>query len=182
MKDPRPQLRMRHDDLQSLAAPDLPAGLSIRRQGPGDESIWVSVLQENGELGEWDLQRAERLFTAKRGPVWRESIHYILHRDRPVATACVQLHANLPGTPELGWVAAVPDYRGRGLGRAVCLAVMCFMREQGYNRCFLRTDDRRLPAIKTYLGLGFVPDLGYHGSFPARWRGITEALNAGPQS
>lgn len=170
---------MVHDHLDCLVPPEIPEGYRVRRFVPGDEPVWVALLQENGELGEWTRERAERLFTAKRGAVWRESIHYIGHGPRPVATACVQLHEDSPDTPELGWVAVSPDYRRRGLGRAICLVVMDFMREQGYLRCFLRTDDRRLPAIKTYLRLGFVPDLEYHGSFPARWQAVRAALDVG---
>jgi mycothiol synthase len=174
--DQRPQLRMRHDDLNSLAPLEAPAGYRMLRFAAGDERIWVALLQENGELGEWNLERAERLFTATKGAVWRESIHFIVHGQRPVATACVQLHADSPGAPELGWVAVSPDCRRQGLGRSICLAVLHFMREQGYLRCFLRTDDRRLPAIKTYIRLGFVPDMEYHSSFPARWQAVWAAL------
>jgi mycothiol synthase len=180
--DPRPQLRMRCDDLDRLPPLELSVGYCLRRFAAGDEPIWVALLQENGELGEWDLDRAERLFTAKKGAVWRESIHYIVHGQRPVATACVQLHPDLPDTAELGWVAVIPDYRRRGLGRSICLAVMHFMRGQDYRRCFLRTDDRRLPAIRTYLSLGFQPDLEYHGSFPGRWQAVMAALGREPNS
>ena len=176
MFDPRPQLRMRYDDLNGLPPLELPVCYHVRRFASGDEPIWVALLRDNGELGDWDLERAKRLFSAKKGAVWRKSIHFIMHGQRPVATACVRLHLDLPDTAELGWVAVIPDYRWRGLGRAVCLAVMHFMHEQGYRSCFLRTDDRRLPAIKTYLGLGFRPDLEYHSTFPGRWEAVMAAL------
>lgn len=165
-----------YKDLEDLPASAIPTGYEVRRFEAGDESIWVALLQENGELGEWNLERAERLFARKNGAVWRESIHFLMHQGRAVATACVQLHTDISDGAELGWVAALPDCRGLGLGRAVCLTVLHFMRNQGYRRAFLRTDDYRLPAIKTYLRLGFRPSMSYHDSFPARWRAVEAAL------
>ena len=106
--DPRPQLRMRYDDLNRLPPLELPVGYHVRRFAAGDEPIWVALLRDNGELGDWDLERAKRLFSAKKGAVWRKSIHFIMHGQRPVATACVRLHLDLPDTAELGWVAVIP--------------------------------------------------------------------------
>ncbi len=42
----------------------------------------------------------------------------------------------------------------------------------GYNLC---TDDWRLPAVKTYLNLGFEPEI-IHESHPARWKAVFETL------
>jgi len=40
----------------------------------------------------------------------------------------------------------------------VSLAALYYMRDQGFASAALTTDDVRLPAIGSYLGLGFVPD------------------------
>jgi mycothiol synthase len=79
----------------------------------------------------------------------------------PVASAMAthnpcDLH---PCGGELGWVAAHPAHAGRGLGLAVCAAVVRRYLEMGYERIYLKTDDWRLPAIKVYLKLGFRPFL-----------------------
>lgn len=172
----KPQLRMGLADFDRLPPLALPDGCSVRPYRTGDERAWAALLQENGELGAWSVERAEAAFQGG-SRVWRESIHFVFCAERPVATACVQLHDADPRVPELGWVAVAPDQRGRGLGRAVSLAVLHFMREQGYERCFLRTDDHRLAAIRLYLRLGFEPDMSQE-SYPARWQAVYRALGA----
>ncbi len=54
----------------------------------------------------------------------------------------------------------------RGLGRAVCAAVVRRLLSAGYHRIYLKTDDFRLPAITVYLRMGFVPFL-YQQDMPA---------------
>lgn len=88
-----------------------------------------------------------------------------------VATAMATRNPSVvhPKGGELGWVAADPLHAGKGLGLAVCAAVTRRFLETGYRRLYLRTDDYRLPAIKTYLRLGWVPFL-FAPDMKERWR------------
>ena len=47
---------------------------------------------------------------------------------------------------------------------------------EGRSRAFLRTDDFRVPALKTYLRLAFEPVIS-HDSHPGRWRMILDELS-----
>ena len=76
---------------------------------------------------------------------------------------------------ELGWVAAHPDHKGKGLGKTVCAAVVGRLLRGGYSSIYLNTDDERLPAIKTYLTLGFRP-LILTADMTARWQALCETL------
>ena len=58
---------------------------------------------------------------------------------------------------ELGWVGVDPEFRGQHLSSIVCSAVQERYRREGYTQAYLRTDDYRLPAVKTYLELGWQP-------------------------
>ncbi len=80
-----------------------------------------------------------------------------------------------PFDGELGWVAANPDHTGRGLGMAVCAAATAGLIRSGYQKIHLFTDDHRLPAIKTYLRLGYIPLL-YLPDMAERWRIICAQL------
>jgi len=95
-----------------------------------------------------------------------------------LVASAVANHCSLPQHPfggELGWVAAHPEHSGNGLGRAVSAAATSRLIEIGYRRIFLRTDDHRLPAIKTYLKLGYVPFL-FAPDMEARWKAICARL------
>jgi mycothiol synthase len=77
-------------------------------------------------------------------------------------------------------VCALDGHRGRGLGRLVTLAVLHHLRERGFRMADLSTDDFRLAAIKSYLGLGFVPvyltDPDRIDDHEARWSAIFTTL------
>ena len=91
------------------------------------------------------------------------------------ATASCQLSEEFPQAGWVHWVGADPAHGGKGLGRAVTLAVLHAAREDGKQEAGLTTDDPRLAAIRTYLGLGFEPD-PWHESHPARWVAVFERL------
>ncbi|HET8523541.1 MAG TPA: GNAT family N-acetyltransferase [Thermomicrobiales bacterium] len=173
---PQPQLHMRHN---LAALPDLtvPAGYDLRRFTADDGPVWGDLMNENGELGEWDTARIDALF-APESQLVPDGSFFITHGDRPVATAQLDVHRDGPyaSMAELGWVAARPGNQGLGLGYVVCLAVMRYARAHGYPELFLRTDDPRLPAIATYLKLGFTPWM-FDPTAPERWDQIRARLN-----
>ena len=75
----------------------------------------------------------------------------------------------------LDYVVSHPNHRGKGLGRAVCTAVLRFFVDRGYESVVLLTDDWRLPAIGLYLSLGFVPEMT-RGDMPSRWKAVMARL------
>jgi mycothiol synthase len=74
-------------------------------------------------------------------------------------------------------VGVVPEFRSRGFGRLVTLAVLHWLHEQGYRRVILHTDDWRLPAIRSYLRLGFRPVL-FNDHHTRRWELVRARLLA----
>jgi mycothiol synthase len=50
--------------------------------------------------------------------------------------------------------------------------------QAGFRTIYLSTDDHRLPAMRVYLGLGFVPHL-WREDMPARWEAVQSRLAAG---
>ena len=57
----------------------------------------------------------------------------------------------------------------------VCAAVVTRLLRGGYSNLYLNTDDERLPAIKTYLKLGYRPVI-LTVDMETRWQTVCEAL------
>jgi mycothiol synthase len=72
-------------------------------------------------------------------------------------------------------VGVVAEHTGHKLGKWVSLAVLIYFRDNGFKCSMLDTDDFRVPAVKTYLNLGFVPVYVEAGQ-PERWQKIFEKL------
>lgn len=92
---------------------------------------------------------------------------------RMVAT-CFAAHHPTPRHPfggQLGWLAADPEYAGRGLGYAATAAVTRRLVSAGYRRIYLTTDDVRLAAIRVYLKMGWLPLL-YKDDMAERWKAV----------
>jgi len=100
---------------------------------------------------------------------------FAIHQDEGiVATATVRLDPAFPDSGYLHWVGVLPEHRGKRLGEWVSLAVLHEFTRLGLTDAVLNTDDFRLPAIKTYYRLGFVPEMS-HPSHEERWAKIRAA-------
>jgi mycothiol synthase len=178
----RSQLAMRRS-LDELPPLEVAEGLRVERYRDGDDRAWLDLLNRNDELRQPDAAGTPQPWTV---PPWRrpeqaiplESVHFVRSGSKTLATACAIEHATAPRW-ELGWVAADPSALGKGLGRLVALATLHFMRDElGADEAFLLTDDERLPAIRTYLRLGFVPEPRSDDE-AGRWDAVLEQMRGG---
>ena len=153
----RPNLR----DLPPLVVPD---GFAIRTWRDGDEASWGAIMDPPGAIpvsGGWTtaVVRARHVDHRSFQPEWT---FFVVSVDDPQstpvasATAWREVDAQ-PGHGAIHMVAALPEWRGKGLGRAVTLAALHALAARGDIAATLKTDDWRIAAIRTYLGLGFLP-------------------------
>ena len=160
----------------SLAAEqELPNGYQLRTYRAEDEPGYLAVMHAAG-FTFFDHEAVQRwldkvlpggLFLVEYEPT-----------GQIVATA-MATHNPSPLHPfggELGWVAGSPDHAGKHLGRVVCAATTARFLRAGYRRIYLKTDDWRLPAIATYLRLGYVPLL-YAAGMDERWQALCARLD-----
>ena len=174
-------LRPRLDDLPAL---EVPAGYGLRTYQPGDEPAWAEIMGSTGGVGrEWTVERvrARMIEREQFDPGGMFFATADAEGGRPVASATAWRAA--PEERVMGnvhMVCALESHRGRGLGRLVTLAVLHRLRERGFERADLATDDWRLAAIKSYLGLGFVPlylpDVDGFDPHEPRWSAIFSLL------
>ncbi len=72
-------------------------------------------------------------------------------------------------------VSCKEEYRGRGIGTLMCRLIVKELKENGMRNAYLTTDDFRIPAIRSYLRAGFVPDESTD-DFRVRWKAIRELI------
>lgn len=144
--------------LERLDLPPLvPApGVLLRTFRPGDEHHWARIMNEC--IGDDWTAGACRERLVDRPEFQADGCFFAEVDGTPQGTATAWRHPHLDArTGYVHMVGVARAARGRGLGRLVTLAVLHYMRSQGCRRAVLETDDWRIPAVITYLGLGFEP-------------------------
>ncbi|MBN2582123.1 MAG: GNAT family N-acetyltransferase [Planctomycetes bacterium] len=173
-----PQLRMIRPTSGRTDPPPvrLPDGYAIRQLGDDDIPAYIELLDKTG-FSSWTRERVRRIW----GTVLPEGAFAIVDErtGRLAATALAQHvpYNTYPRGGQLGWVAADPALRGKGLGEAVIAAATRRLIEVGYEDIYLMTDDFRLPAIAVYLKLGWQPVTDGPG-MAERWQEIRRKLDA----
>jgi mycothiol synthase len=162
--------------LRSPPAWSLPQAYTLRTFRPEDAADHVRLMHAAG-FANWSQEQ----LAAALEKCLPDGFFVIEHSPsrRLVAAAMAQHQPSAchPCGGELGWVAGDPDHKGKRLGRAVCAAATKRLLEIGYRNIYLLTDDFRLPAIKVYLELGYVPFLSAP-DVEGRWRNVFARLGA----
>ena len=138
---------------------ELPEGFSLRSFRPGRDEQALTELQNAAFGQQWGFcpntveEISARVRLKRSAP---EGIIFVLDGSRPSAYNWTMSVANESGST--GWIAMTgvhPDYRGRGLGRAVVGAGLEYLEGNGVARVELEVDAENTPARDIYLGLGF---------------------------
>lgn len=169
-----PALRMWRPDSE-LPVFALPQGYRIRLLADDEGEAWCACV-----LNDMGVDKiSQELFEAKMlddENVPKNSIFCVEDENHtPVATATAQLKLD-GNVPHLHMVGARESARGKGLGLPVCAAAVQKHLDEGFAGCYLTTHDWRLPAVKQYLKLGFLPVLN-HESARGRWGIIAKIFN-----
>ena len=172
--EPLPQLEMLRDHLDDLPPIVIPDGYELRTYREGDEQAWCNIMEGNIAQN-WTRERCRlRLIDDPRFDA--HNLFFALHQGQPVASACAwktTVDADIVG--EIHMVAALESHRGKGLGNLVNAAVLHRLKDLGFQKSHLKTDDHRLAAINSYLKAGFEP-LNTHISHAERWEAIIDRL------
>jgi len=161
--------------LQNPPEVKLPAGYNLRTFQAGDEAQFYRLMELAGWPG-WDAEQLRPWQEAGFEDCWFFAVETVSGK---IVASAMGVHDPTDPNPEgseLGWVAGDPDHAGRGLGRAVCAAVTRRLIELGRRDIYLNTDDWRLPALKTYFKLGYVPLL-FLPEMAERWQVICGQLD-----
>ncbi len=171
---PSKQLQMVWPEHQLDAPPAvvLPDGYTLRSYRPQDELRFFRVMELAGWPG-WSHAVLQHWLPRILPEGWFMAVHE--ESNEIVATAMALDSKVYQNGGELAWLAGDPAHAGKGLGMAVSAAVTSRFIDAGYLNIHLYTEDYRLPALKTYLKLGYIPFL-YTPEMPERWRKICAQL------
>jgi mycothiol synthase len=172
-----PQLQMLRPTLNDLPPLMPPPGFSVRPAGSEDAAGIAAILAASFPNMGWTGEKVRNVLFGASDV--REVLVVSKDDGTIVATASVQMPPREMRRGLIHMAGASAAYSGKRLGYTVSLAVLQELRILGCSEAVLSTDDFRLPAIKTYLNLGFVPLIN-HGSHTERWQHVAEELGIGP--
>jgi mycothiol synthase len=139
---------------------NLPEGYEIRTLRPGqDEEAWcrvrnVSFAKLKGSETPITPDMVSKMISAEDNIEGGSMILY--HEDKPVGVVrgTKDEYEDLP-IMNIGPLAIIPEYQGKGLGRSLLRASMSFARENGYQRTILCVNAENERAKALYLQEGF---------------------------
>jgi len=173
--EPLPQLEMLRDHLDDLPEIHVPGGYGLRTYEAGDEQSWCDIME--GNVGQnWTVEKfVEKMSSDPRFSA--DALYFATYANQPIASACAwrpKLEEKVVG--DVHMVGALREHRGKGMGHLINAAVLAKLKEQGFQKAHLKTDDWRLAAINSYLKAGFEP-LNTHISHAERWDVILEKIS-----
>ena len=169
------QLKMTRHNLENLPTLQCPDGYHIRTYQQGDEPHWARIMDrvfvDQGRTAQ-DTYAA----VINQPNFDPDGFCFVIHNGIPIGTACAW-NEYLHGKP-IGYIdmlAVLPEHTGHKLGKWLKVFLLHYFKAQLVESVILDTDDFRLPAIKNYLNLGFVPVYAGENHL-RRWRCIFEKL------
>jgi mycothiol synthase len=153
--------QLRRPLAEPLAEPRLAAGITVRAFRAGqDEDAWLALnataFATHPEQGGWtaaDLEQRER-------EAWFDPAGFFLavRGERLAGFHWTKIHPADGAAPAIGEVYVVgvdPAERGTGLGRALTLIGLTYLRDRGLGEVLLYVDESNVAAIRLYESLGF---------------------------
>ncbi len=142
-----------------LAEPHLPPGVSVRTFVPGrDEAAWLALNARafggHPEQGRW----TSKDLALREGEPWFDPAGFFLaERDGQAAGFhWTKIHPAAAGpVGEVYVIGTDPAARGTGLGAALTLVGLRYLRSRGAGRVMLYVDEDNAAAIGLYRSLGF---------------------------
>ena len=153
---------MECEDLQRQEAPVLPVGMWIRPYVVGQDEATFVPAYNAGFSDHWGYSphSLDKELHRVSDPTFRAEDNLVaVDQDGRITGLCIlvfpQTEGNLPMVDDL---AVVPSYRRRGIGRALLLAGLRRIREEGYSTAGIAVDSEHPnKAFRLYESVGFAP-------------------------
>ncbi|HEY8475052.1 MAG TPA: mycothiol synthase [Natronosporangium sp.] len=155
--------RLRRSLRDPIPAPQLPAGVALRSFRPGDDDqAWLAVngraFADHPEQGRWTIEDLR----LRQAEPWFDPAGFLLAvnqaDDRLLGFHWTKIHPGEAGAEPIGEVYVLgvdPAAHGTGLGTALTLAGLAYLRDRGLSQVMLYVDESNTAAMKLYTKLGF---------------------------
>jgi mycothiol synthase len=152
--------RLRRSLAEPIPQPELPAGVTLRTFQPGvDDEAWLAVnaraFADHPEQGRW----TEDDLRVRLAEPWFDAAGFLLavreQDDRLLGFHWTKVHSGGEPIGEVYVLGVDPSADGTGLGTALTLAGLRYLRERGLERVMLYVDDSNRAAMALYTKLGF---------------------------
>lgn len=145
--------------LKTIPESPVPAGVQFRLFQEGDEANWARINVATGEFLDTDvaLNRFEREFTPHLAEVKKRMLFLLNEEGTPIGTATAWFGEwNRRTIGRMHWVEIIPEYQGKGLGKALISKAMELLALY-HDEAYLKTQTTSGAAIHLYEKLGFEP-------------------------
>lgn len=159
----RIKLQMVRETLDAIPQHPLPEGYHFRPYHNGDRDTWVRPWDAAELHRKMTPEVFDRLFGGDL-PAMPKRCFFLVTADGADIGTATAWYTRGPRGFRWGlvhWLAILPDYQGLGYSRPLMAAVLNRLHRLRHRRAILITDTNRLPAIKTYLNFGFVPEMTF---------------------
>lgn len=142
-------------------------------QFDGAMEEWLDIVQYGLSEGKMDEAYYHSVMTSL--PCYEESkCFFLLEEEKAVATITVVCDYDKK-EGYIHMVACKESARGKGYGTFISKWALNVLKNENMETAYLTTDDWRIPAIKSYFGIGFEADLSTE-DFVERWDKINKQI------
>lgn len=172
-------LKMTRANLDQLPEFALPPGFALRWYQPGDEAHWLRIHLAADQFNEITAKLFRMQFavgktrglhpdSAQEPRNGRKSApqelgdrqsYLVAPTGKVIGTGTAWFNDSFEDARwgRVHWMAILPEFQGRGLGKALLCVICRRLRELRHERAYLTTSAARVPAIALYLKFGFEP-------------------------
>ena len=128
----------------------------IRKYKNGDENYWAEIEYKIGDFS--SAEDAKDYFVQKyNSNELAEKCFFAETSDGKVVGTCIAWYDNKDNdtVSSLHWLAVLPEYQEKGIGRALVISVMNYYKENNLLPVYLHTQPWSYKAVKLYYSLGF---------------------------
>lgn len=150
---------MARANLENLPEFALPSGFALRWHQPGDEAHWLRIHLAADHFNTITPEFFRKQFGSDEKLLRDRQCYLLDPRSEVIGTGTAWFNDNFEGARwgRVHWVAILPEFQGRGLGKGLMSVICRRLRELRHEHAYLTTSIARIPAIKLYLQFGFEP-------------------------